>query len=123
MGQTSLVGIFPIGERPVPTHVRLNGRDAGSPDAVRRLSGADIGTTNDAGCYDRQQTYCAQFIAVVPKELVNEARSHCHLPSALLSDCAMSLLLASGAAIVKTDTATLEAALVGTPQVTVTTLL
>jgi len=61
----------------------------------------------------------AQFIAVVPKELVNEARSHLSPSIRVLSDCAMNLLLASDAAIVKTGTATLEAALVGTPQVTV----
>lgn len=61
----------------------------------------------------------AQFIAVVPKELINEARSHLSPSIRVLSDCAMNLLLASDAAIVKTGTATLEAALVGTPQVTV----
>lgn len=60
-----------------------------------------------------------QVIAVVPRELAGEARSH--LPSSIqiVSDCAMDVLLASDAAIVKTGTATLEAALVGTPQVAV----
>ncbi|HEY4283266.1 MAG TPA: hypothetical protein VGM62_09385 [Chthoniobacterales bacterium] len=60
-----------------------------------------------------------EFIAVVPKELAEQVRSY--LPSSIrtLSDCAGELLLASDAAIVKTGTATLEAALAGTPQVTV----
>lgn len=66
----------------------------------------------------RQNTR-AQFIAVVPKELINQARAHLSPSIRVLSDCAMNLLLASDAAIVKTGTATLEAALVGTPQVTV----
>ena len=61
----------------------------------------------------------AQFIAVVPKELVTQARSHLSPSIRVLSDCAMNLLVASDAAIVKTGTATLESALVGTPQVTV----
>ena len=60
-----------------------------------------------------------QFIAVVPKELAEQARSFLPPSIRILSDCAMDLLLASDAAIVKTGTATLEAALVGTPQVTV----
>jgi lipid-A-disaccharide synthase len=60
-----------------------------------------------------------QFIAVVPKELAEQARSYLPPSIRILSDCAMDLLLASDAAIVKTGTATLEAALVGTPQVTV----
>jgi lipid-A-disaccharide synthase len=61
----------------------------------------------------------ARFIAVVPRELADEA--HLHLPPSIqiVSDCAKELLLASDAAIVKTGTGTLEAALVGTPQVAV----
>ena len=66
----------------------------------------------------RRQTR-AQFIAVVPKELLRHARSHLSPSIRVLSDCAMNLLVASDAAIVKTGTATLESALVGTPQVTV----
>ena len=60
-----------------------------------------------------------QFIAVVPEELAEEA--HSHLPSSvrIVSDCANELLLAADAAIVKTGTGTLEAALAGTPQVAV----
>ena len=60
-----------------------------------------------------------RFIAVVPRELTSQARSCLPPDIRVLSDCAMELLLASDAAIVKTGTATLEAALVGTPQVTV----
>ncbi len=58
-------------------------------------------------------------IAVVPRELAAEARSHLPASIRIVSDCAMDVLLASDAAIVKTGTATLEAALVGTPQVAV----
>jgi lipid-A-disaccharide synthase len=60
-----------------------------------------------------------QFIAVVPRELAEEA--HAHLPPSIriVSDCAKELLRASDAAIVKTGTGTLEATLAGTPQVTV----
>ena len=60
-----------------------------------------------------------RLIAVVPKELSAEARSHLPASVRIVNDCAMQLLLASDAAIVKTGTATLEAALVGTPQVAV----
>jgi lipid-A-disaccharide synthase len=60
-----------------------------------------------------------QFVAVVPRELTEEA--HSHLPSSvrIVSDCANELLLAADAAMVKTGTGTLEAALAGTPQVAV----
>jgi lipid-A-disaccharide synthase len=60
-----------------------------------------------------------QFIAVVPKELADEARLHLPPSIQIVSDCADELLLASDAAIVKTGTGTLEAALTGTPQVAV----
>ena len=60
-----------------------------------------------------------QFIAVVPKELAVEARSHLPPSIQIVSDCANELLLASDAAIVKTGTGTLEAVLAGTPQVAV----
>ncbi len=60
-----------------------------------------------------------QFIAVVPGELADDARSYLPLSIQIVSDCAQELLLASDAAIVKTGTGTLEAMLAGTPQVTV----
>jgi lipid-A-disaccharide synthase len=60
-----------------------------------------------------------RFIAVVPKELADKARSHLPPSIQIVSDCADELLLASDAAIVKTGTGTLEAALTGTPQVAV----
>ena len=61
----------------------------------------------------------AKFIAVVPGELLYEARPH--LPSwiKIVSDCAKELLVAADAAIVKTGTGTLEAALANTPQVAI----
>ncbi len=60
-----------------------------------------------------------QFIAVVPRELAEEAHSHLPPSIQIVSDCAKELLLASDAAIVKTGTGTLEAVLAGTPQVAV----
>jgi lipid-A-disaccharide synthase len=60
-----------------------------------------------------------QLIAVVPRELSAEARSYLPASVRIVNDCAMQLLLASDAAIVKTGTATLEAALAGTPQVAI----
>src|SRR4051812_15011009 len=60
-----------------------------------------------------------RFIAAVPKELCSEARSHLPRSIQIISDGAMNLLSAADAAIVKTGTATLEAALADTPQVAV----
>lgn len=60
-----------------------------------------------------------RFIAVVPSELVVEARGHLPPKIRIVSDCAMELLHAADAAVVKTGTATLEAALTSTPQVAV----
>jgi lipid-A-disaccharide synthase len=60
-----------------------------------------------------------QLIAVVPRELAGEARSHLPPSIRVVVDCAMDLLLAADAAIVKTGTATLEAALADTPQVAI----
>jgi lipid-A-disaccharide synthase len=61
----------------------------------------------------------AQFIAVVPRELVAETRSHFPSEIRIVTDRAVELLRASDAAIVKTGTATLEAALTDTPQVAI----
>ena len=60
-----------------------------------------------------------QFIAVVPRELAEETRSHLPPSIQIVNDCAKELLLASDAAVVKTGTGTLEAVLAGTPQVAV----
>jgi lipid-A-disaccharide synthase len=60
-----------------------------------------------------------RFIAVVPRELTNEARSRLAASIRIVNDCAKELLLASDAAIVKTGTGTLEAVAADTPQVTV----
>jgi lipid-A-disaccharide synthase len=62
---------------------------------------------------------CVSFIAVVPRELVGEARLHLPPTIRIVSDCAMELLRASDAAIVKTGTATLEAVLTDAPQVAI----
>src|SRR6202045_3003896 len=59
------------------------------------------------------------FIAVVPRELAGEARAHLPPAIRIVTDCAMELLHAADAAIVKTGTATLEAALTDTPQLAV----
>ena len=59
------------------------------------------------------------FVAVVPRELAAEARAHLLPEIRIVSDCSMELLRAADAAVVKTGTATLEAALTDTPQVAV----
>ena len=63
--------------------------------------------------------HAVRFIAVVPGEMASEARAHLPASIELLTDCATDLLLAADAAIVKTGTATLEAAVAGTPQVAI----
>jgi len=60
-----------------------------------------------------------RFVAVVPNELVAETRAHLPSEIRIVSDCSMELLSAADAAVVKTGTATLEAALTDTPQVAV----
>ena len=60
-----------------------------------------------------------RFIAVVPAELAKAAREHLPASIEVVTDCASDLLAAADVAIVKTGTATLEAALSGTPQVAV----
>jgi lipid-A-disaccharide synthase len=60
-----------------------------------------------------------RFIAVVPKEVAQEARVHLPPSIPIFTDCASDLLSASDAAIVKTGTASLEAVLAGIPHVTV----
>jgi lipid-A-disaccharide synthase len=60
-----------------------------------------------------------RFIAAVPKELLAEARSYLPPEIQVTSDCSMELLQAADAAVVKTGTATLEAALTDTPQIAV----
>jgi lipid-A-disaccharide synthase len=60
-----------------------------------------------------------RFVAVVPKQMKQEARSYFPEWIPVLADRAGDLLLACDAAIVKTGTATLEAVLAGAPQVAV----
>ena len=60
-----------------------------------------------------------RFVAVVPEQMKEEARSYLPEWIPVLTDRARELLLACDAAIVKTGTATLEAALAGAPQVAV----
>ena len=60
-----------------------------------------------------------RFIAVVPRELAADARRHLPSSIALETDCASDLLAAADAAIVKTGTASLEAAIAGTPHVAI----
>ena len=61
----------------------------------------------------------ARFIAVVPAELLEQARRRLPQSIDIVTDCAKELLVASDAAIVKTGTGTLEAAVANTPQVAV----
>jgi lipid-A-disaccharide synthase len=58
-------------------------------------------------------------IAVVPRELGEEARAAFPETIEVVTDCASDLLRASDGAIVKTGTASLEAVLAGTPHVAV----
>ena len=60
-----------------------------------------------------------RFVVTVPRESLTEARSYFPSEIRVTSDCAIELLHAADAAIVKTGTATLEAALTDTPQVAV----
>ena len=59
------------------------------------------------------------FVAAVPKEILKEAQSYLPPEIRVTSDCSMELLQAADAAVVKTGTATLEAALTDTPQVAI----
>lgn len=61
----------------------------------------------------------AKFVAVVPRELATQARKYLPSSIGIVTDCAMQLLAAADAAVVKTGTATLEAVLADVPQVTV----
>ena len=58
-------------------------------------------------------------VAVVPRELEEEARANFPSSIPVFADCAEDLLWASDAAIVKMGTASLEAVLAGTPHITV----
>jgi len=60
-----------------------------------------------------------RFIAVVPKEVAQEARVYLPPSIPIFTECASDLLFASDAAIVKTGTASLEAVLAGTPHVAI----
>ena len=60
-----------------------------------------------------------RFIAVVPRELTPDARKYLPDSVQIVTDCAPDLLQASDAAIVKTGTSSLEAALAGVPHVAV----
>jgi lipid-A-disaccharide synthase len=66
-----------------------------------------------------RRTHRLRCIAVVPRELAARARKFLPEPIEILTDCACDLLLACDVAIVKTGTATLEAALAGAPHVAV----
>ncbi len=61
----------------------------------------------------------ARFLAALPRELAAEARSYLPLTIPIVTDCAPDLLRAADAAIVKTGTASLEAALADVPQVAI----
>lgn len=122
VGHPSLENIRPPGERaalrlkfgvgPNDTLVAL--LPGSRPSEIRVLASRMARAVSIVNAQTR-----VQFIAVVPRELADEA--HSHLPPAIriVSDCASELLFASDAAVVKTGTATLEAVLAGTPQVTV----
>lgn len=60
-----------------------------------------------------------RFIAVIPREIMGEARALLPQSIEIVTECAPDLLFAADAAIVKTGTASLEAVLSGTPHVTV----
>ena len=60
-----------------------------------------------------------RFIAVLPREMAAEGRAHLPATIEIVTDCASELLQAADAAVVKTGTASLEAAIAGTPHVAV----
>lgn len=60
-----------------------------------------------------------RFIAVVPGEVAREARARLPTSIEVVTDCATNLLIAADAAVVKTGTASLEAAIAGVPQVAI----
>lgn len=60
-----------------------------------------------------------RVIAVLPQEMVAAARTALPHEIPIVTDCALELLVAADAAIVKTGTASLEAVLAGAPHVTV----
>jgi lipid-A-disaccharide synthase len=66
-----------------------------------------------------QKTHRLRSIAVVPRELVDRARKFLPESIGIVTDCASDLLLACDVAIVKTGTATLEAALARAPHIAV----
>jgi len=122
VGHPSLENILTPGERPAlrlkfgiqPNDMLVALLPGSRPSEIRVLASR---MAEAASIVNRQTS--AQFIAVVPSELAEEARSHLPTFIRIVSDCANKLLLASDAAIVKTGTGTLEAVLAGTPQVTV----
>lgn len=60
-----------------------------------------------------------RVIAVLPQEMAAAARASLPQEIPVVTDCALELLIAADAAIVKTGTANLEAVLAGAPHVTV----
>jgi lipid-A-disaccharide synthase len=122
VGHPSLENIRPPGERPAlrlkfgiePNDTLVALLPGSRPSEIRVLAPRMATAASIVSAQTR-----VQFIAVVPRELADEARSHLPPSIQIVSDCADELLLASDAAIVKTGTGTLEAVLAGTPQVAV----
>jgi lipid-A-disaccharide synthase len=122
VGHPSLENIRTPGERPAlrltfgiePNDTLVALLPGSRPSEIRVLASRMAKAASIVNAQTR-----VQFIAVVPRELADEARSHLPPSIQIVSDCAKELLLASDAAIVKTGTGTLEAVLAGTPQVAV----
>jgi lipid-A-disaccharide synthase len=122
VGHPSLENIRTPGERPAlrlkfgiaPNDTLVALLPGSRPSEIRVLASRMAKAASIVNAQTR-----VQFIAVVPRELADEARSHLPPSIQIVSDCAKELLLASDAAIVKTGTGTLEAVLAGAPQVAV----
>ena len=122
VGHPSLENIGAPGERPAlrlkfgiePNDTLVALLPGSRPSEIRVLASRMAKAASIVNAQTR-----VQFIAVVPRELADKARSHLSTSIQIVSDCAKELLLASDAAIVKTGTGTLEAVLAGTPQVAV----
>lgn len=122
VGHPSLENIPALGERPAlrlkfgiePNETLVALLPGSRPSEIRLLASRMAKAVSIV----KAQTP-VQFIAVVPRELADEARSHLPPSIQIVGDCAKELLLASDAAVVKTGTGTLEAVLAGTPQVAV----
>ncbi|HEV7868822.1 MAG TPA: hypothetical protein VGO90_14135 [Chthoniobacteraceae bacterium] len=90
----------------------------GSRRSEIRVLAPHLANTAELICAERSPS-ATRFVAVVPELMRSEARSWFPASIPILADRAADLLLACDVAVVKTGTATLEAALADAPQVAI----